>query len=544
MNKFFPSEMSKILVSVVIVTRDRKKDLIDCVNSYLKSSYEPIEIIVVDNASKPPLITWFPKKYKEVKVITSEFNVGAAAGRNIGLKEAKGEYILFTDDDAVCEKDMVAHLVEVFERNPGAGIVQPLVYDKDRKNILQGAGHDINPLTGRIKAWGVKEKDRGQYEGLREVPMCGCVWMVKRKVFDSIGNYDEDYFIPYEDSDFSIRARKAGFKLYCYSKAKTWHRGLKATFVHLWIEWLGITTPERAFRVARNKMIFMRKHSTFPNNLVFFFILMPLYVIVHSIIIFLAKRWDILLKYLLGVASGIFYAITYPLNKKAIKIYQNTDKKLEGFKILLLGWTDPITWILDSDIKTVLDLGCGQGKPMEFINRRLKIKKSVGVDLFEPYIEEAKQKKIHDQYLITDIRKVNFPDKSFDLVMASHVLEHMSRKDAWKVLENMERMAKKQVIMVTPIGEHYHQIEDGNIWQLHVSAFTPNDFEERGYAIKKYGWKWLLGDHGIVHTIKNDLIRKLLYTFNILVTPIYYYFQGSCDYIFVAHKNFNHDKNK
>ncbi len=534
--------MNLKLVSVVIVSKDRKKDLIDCINSYLQSSYKSLEIIVVDNGSRPPLFSWFTKKYPGVKLITSEFNIGAAAGRNLGFKEAKGDYIQFSDDDAYADKNMIKNLVSVFEKNPQAGIVQPLVYDRARKDMLQGAGHDIDLTTGRIKAWGVKEKDKGQYEGLREVPMCGCVWMVKREVFERIGNYDEDYFIPYEDSDFSIRARKAGFKLYCYSEAKTWHRGLKATFVHPWIEWLGITSPERAYRVARNKIIFMRKHSPFPLNLVFFLILVPAYLLTHSTIIALAKRLDILFKYWSGALSGILYAITYPFGKKIINKYKQLDEKLEGFKVWLLAWTDPLTWVLDPGVKTVLDLGCGQGKPMEFIKYRIKIKKSVGVDLFEPYIEEARQKKIHDKYLIADIRKLKLPAKSFDLVMASHVLEHMPKSDAWKLLSNMERMAKKQVIIATPIGEHYHQLEDGNIWQLHVSAFTPKDFEDRGYKIKKYGWKWLLGDHGIVHTVKNDIIRKLLYTFNILATPIYYYFQSSCDYIFVAFKDLENDK--
>lgn len=526
------------LVSVVIVTKDRKKDLLECVNSYLKSSYKNLEIIIVDNGSKPPVFTWFSKKYPMVKIFTNEINLGAAEGRNKGFSQSLGDYILFTDDDAIADKDMVRLLLEAFKKNKNAGIIQPLVYDKHRKNLLQGAGHDIDLLTGRIRAWGVKEEDWGQYEGLREVPMCGCVWMVKREVFEKIGLYDSDYFIPYEDSDFSIRARKVGFKLYCYSLAKTYHQGIKASFVHPFLEWLGITSVERAYRIARNKIIFMRKHSPCPKNIFFFFILFPVYTLIHSIVIIFSRRLDVLLNYWLGVLSGIFYAVTFPIRDKLISVYKRIDLNLNPLKMTLMAWTDPLTWVIDSSSKSILDLACGQGKPMELIKSRIKIEKSIGVDLFEPYIKEAKQKKVHNEYIIKDIRKVSFPPKSFDIVLASHVIEHMPKKDAWRVLVNMEKWAKKQVIIATPIGKHYHGIEDGNVLQLHVSSFTPKEFQERGYKIKKYGFKWLLGDNGLVHSVKNDLIRKFLYTFNILLTPYYYIFQSNCDYTFVAYKKF------
>lgn len=523
------------LVSVVIVSKDRKKDLIECINSYLNSSYEPLEIIVVDNNSKPSLITWLPKRYPQVKLITSDVNLGAAEGRNRGLEAAAGDYILFTDDDAYADKDMVKNLVSVFEKNKRAGIVQPLVYDKQKKNILQGAGHDIDLTTGRIKASGVREIDRGQYEGLREVPMCGCIWMVRRSVFNKVGNYDEDYFIPYEDSDFSLRARKAGYKLYCYSSAKTWHRGPKATYIHPLLEWLGITSPERAYRIARNKIIFMRKHSPFPQNLLFFFILLPAYFLLHTLIILSSLKFDVLIRYWGGFLSGILYALLYPL--RGLKsAYRKLDRRLGSAKMLALSWTDPLPWVVDKKGRTFLDLACGQGKPMQLIKLRMKVRKAVGVDLFKPYIEEAKAAGIHDEYIIKDIRKIDFKPKSFDVVIASHVLEHLSKKEAWRVLEKMEKIAKKQSIVATPIGEMYHPAVDGNVLQLHQSSFTPEEFEKRGYKTVRYGWRWLLGEEGIVHKVKNDFVRKVLYSFNILVTPIYYLFQGTCDYTFVAWK--------
>lgn len=531
------SKKMRKLVSAVIVSRNRGKDLIECIDSLIKSTYRNLEIIVVDNASRPPLLTWLGKKYPEVKLVTSDVNLGAAEGRNRGLEIAKGQYILFTDDDAYADKDMVKFLVEAFNKKKDAGIIQPLVYDKKKKKMLQGAGHDVSLTTGRIHAMGVKELDRGQYEGLREVPMCGCVWMVKKGVFGRVGNYDKEYFIPYEDCDFSIRTRKAGFRLYCYSKAKTWHQGTKKTFVNPAIEWLGITSPERAFRIARNKMIFMRKHSPFPQILIFFFILLPIYTLLHSLIILGSRRFDILSRYWMGFFSGTLYSILYPIRKFFNEGYNLLDKKLEPLKLYLMAVTDPLPWVIDRSSKTILDLGCGQGKPMELVKLRMKVAKSVGVDLFKPYVLYGKSHKIHDRYMIKDIRKVNFPAKSFDVVMASHVLEHMSEKDAWKVLGNMERMASKQVVIATPIGEHYHPAEDGNIWQLHKSAFTPDKFEKKGYKIKRYGWKWLLGDQGIVHKTNSDIIRKLFYLLNILMTPIYYGFQPFCDYTFVAYKD-------
>lgn len=297
------------LVSVVIVTKDRKKDLRECLVSYLKSSYTKIEIIIVDNGSKPSLTSWLVLKNPKVRIFTSESNVGAAGGRNIGLSQARGEYILFTDDDAVAEKEMISHLVHIFNEQKDAGIVQPLVYDKNKKNMLQGAGHDIDLTTGRIKAWGVRELDQGQYEGLREIPMSGCVWMVKREVFEKIGDYDVEYHIPYEDSDFSFRVRTAGFKIYCYSKAKSWHQGVKTTFVHPWIEWLGITSPERAFRIGRNKIIFITKHSPFVKKIVFFSLFLPGYLLLHSLIILASRRVDILNKYWKGIISGLVYTL-------------------------------------------------------------------------------------------------------------------------------------------------------------------------------------------------------------------------------------------
>jgi SAM-dependent methyltransferase len=365
--------------------------------------------------------------------------------------------------------------------------------------------------------------------------------MVKRGVFSKIGNYDEDYFIPYEDSDFSIRARKAGFGLYCNSKAKTYHQGLKTTYVHPWVEWLGITSAERAYRVARNKIIFMRKHSPFPANIFFFFVMLPSYAAIHSLIILFTARFDILAKYWLGLASGIGYAVFFPL-LGVRKAYSNLDAKSLPVKMFLMAWTDPVPMVVRKDVSSILDLGCGDGKSMAMIKSRRQINQAVGVDIFAPDLELAKKRGVHDKYLLQDVRKVNFPKKSFDLVLSSHVIEHLPQKDATSFIKSMESMARKQVIIATPIGETYHPAVGGNVYQIHLSSFTPEDFHKIGYKTVNYGWKWLLGEEGLVHTVRNDMVRKLLYFINILATPVYYLFPSTCDYVFVAYKNITNEE--
>lgn len=323
-------------ISAIIVTINRKKDLIRCLRSLQASEYKKIEIIVVDNGSKQPVSSWLRKLFPKVKLIRSEINLGAAGGRNLGIKFAKSKYLLFMDDDAEADKAMIRELLKVLQKNSTVGIVHPKIYDMGKRDVLQGLGCEISLLTGRVSAIGIREKDTGQYNSIKEVSTVGCIWMVKRRVIEKIGGYDEEYFIPYEDLDFSFRARKAGFEILFVPKALAWHKGIKLTFINPLIDYIGIRTADRAYRIARNKIIFMRKFSPFPKNLFFFFLLMPIYMIVHSLIIIAAWRLDILYQYWLGVLSGLWYSLGYSL------------------KYRMMVWIDPVSLLSNTAEKKYL----------------------------------------------------------------------------------------------------------------------------------------------------------------------------------------------
>jgi len=246
-----------------------------------------------------------------------------------------------------------------------------------------------------------------------------------------------------------------------------------------------------------------------------------------------AKRLDIFKNYWRGIFAGAGYVFS--------KTYNKVDDKLLSFKYFLMAWTDPVCWLVDKDAEKILDVGAGQGLPMQLIKMRMKPKKVVAIDLFEPYIDEVLKKGIYDEYIKKDIRNISFKKDSFDVVIALQVLEHLKKDEALKLLDKLERIAKKQVIVATPIGEMYHPAVDNNPLQLHRSSFVPEEFIKRGYRVLKFGRKSILGEYGMVHKVRNDFLRKIIYTGNILLTPLYYLVQPLSDYHLYAYKNFDND---
>jgi SAM-dependent methyltransferase len=131
--------------------------------------------------------------------------------------------------------------------------------------------------------------------------------------------------------------------------------------------------------------------------------------------------------------------------------------------------------------RRILDLGCGRGSPIRFLPKNFY---SVGVEFFKPYLLMSKEKQIHDDYIQSDIRKLGFRSKSFDVVMALDVLEHLTKVDGLNLIKNMEEIAKETVVIFTPNG-FIHQLEhNGNVFQVHQSGWAVREFREMGYEVK------------------------------------------------------------
>ena len=149
----------------------------------------------------------------------------------------------------------------------------------------------------------------------------------------------------------------------------------------------------------------------------------------------------------------------------------------------------------DGTIESVLDVGCGDSSKMERFAQRLK--HSVGVDNFEPRLLQGAAASVYREYKKMDILEIDrhFAPRSFDCVMALDVIEHLKKADGYRLLDMMEKIARKKVIIFTPNGFLRQEAYDGNPHQVHLSGWDVKEMRARGYRIVGVnGIKFLRGD--------------------------------------------------
>lgn len=178
---------------------------------------------------------------------------------------------------------------------------------------------------------------------------------------------------------------------------------------------------------------------------------------------------------------------------KLHKLYSMAGRLLDGLDSLVLNgrpyfpFTDiyTILRVIDKRSQSILDVGCGEGGPLGF--KKNKHFYAVGVDIFEPFLRKAKKQRFHDDYILSDVRSLPFSPKSFDTVLCSHVLEHLEKKEGEKLAESLERIARLQIIVITPVGVSCSPPYNENPWQEHRSTWTPVDMKQLGYKVRGYG---------------------------------------------------------
>lgn len=124
----------------------------------------------------------------------------------------------------------------------------------------------------------------------------------------------------------------------------------------------------------------------------------------------------------------------------------------------------------------------------------------VGIDAYKPSIEKSMKKGIHNEYFNLTFSELNkFGSGTFDCLVALDVIEHLKRDDGRRFLDNIERIAKKKIIVFTPNGFVPQKEHDNNPWQIHRSGWSIKEMRKRGYSVVGInGLKSLRGEQAVI----------------------------------------------
>ena len=291
--------MDTVQLSIITINYNGLKDTCELIDT-LPLKDKSIEVIVVDNASAQDEATIIEKRYPPIKVIRSKENLGFAGGNNLGIKAAQGKYIFFLNNDTLLRpqtsdfKPLIARL----ESSLKTGMVCPKIKFSWGNNLIQFAGYTpLSPITMRNKAIGCGETDHEQYNTPHPTPYAhGAAMMVKREVIEKAGLMPECYFLYYEELDWSMMIRNAGYDIWYEPACTIYHKESQTT---------GQNSPLRTYYITRNRLLFAQRNQQGMARYITYLYLIGLVAFRDMLKYTFQCRWDLVRATIRGVVSFI-----------------------------------------------------------------------------------------------------------------------------------------------------------------------------------------------------------------------------------------------
>ncbi len=256
----------KIDISIITVNYNGLNDTCALIDTIPFDEYS-LEVIVVDNASREDEASVISERYPQVKVIRSNKNLGFAGGNNLGIKAALGDYLFFVNNDTLFFRGAryevrgagIDSLIKRLKSNPNIGAVCPKIRFAWDDAPIQFAGYTpLSSITIRNRPIGFGESDKGQYNEAHPTPYAhGAAMMVKKEVIEKAGLMPEDYFLYYEELDWSMMMRRAGYEIWYEPTFTIFHKESQAT---------GQNSPLRTFYITRNRLLFAKRNVNAPDK--------------------------------------------------------------------------------------------------------------------------------------------------------------------------------------------------------------------------------------------------------------------------------------
>ena len=258
--------LPKPRVRVVVLNWNGRDMTADCLRSLLAMQGVDFRILVIDNGSSDRLERFLRESFPEVDVIANNYNVGFAAGCNIGMHSAleeSSEYVLLVNNDTLLAPNLLFELVREAEANPQAAILSPKIYYFEPPDAIWWVGGTYTCWNGIAKHTDLGKRDTGNHDRIRDVDWAtGCAMLLRCETLRRVGLFDEQIFGNGEDLDLSLRMRRAGYTVRYVPTAQLWHREA--------IDYRrNVGEHVRAFTLIRNLLWVMHKHAKFYHWLTF-----------------------------------------------------------------------------------------------------------------------------------------------------------------------------------------------------------------------------------------------------------------------------------
>lgn len=218
------------LVTVIVPHWNGWSILEPCLTSLQKSSYMPLSVVVVDNASTDDSVQQVNENFPDVRIIQNSENLGFAGGCNVGIRETDSDFYLILNNDTTHEPDWINHLVERMLVDDKVAAVQPKIMsaqDPEHFDYAGGVGGLMDVLAypfalGRI--FTTMEKDDGAYDAPEDIFWAsGTALLLRSSALDEVGLFDETFFAHMEEIDLCWRLQNAGWRILNAPAARIYH---------------------------------------------------------------------------------------------------------------------------------------------------------------------------------------------------------------------------------------------------------------------------------------------------------------------------------
>ena len=214
-------------VNLFVLNWNGRDLTLDCLSSLEKITYPNVKVYVIDNGSSDNSVTEIQNQFPDFEIIQLPENYGFSRGNNAGfqLVKQKADFTIFLNNDTVVDPYFVEPLINEMESNSTVKQATPKIFYADDLEYIWFGGGKINLWAGWIRHLGIRQKDSTQFSFNRNVDYAtGCCVCMRTEDFESIGMFDESFFMYGEDVDLSLRFSEQGGQILFVPESKIWHK--------------------------------------------------------------------------------------------------------------------------------------------------------------------------------------------------------------------------------------------------------------------------------------------------------------------------------